>query len=104
MANELAKYLNSRRRQKDDNAVRKQTKIAKQHRVSEYNPGEPKQPHRFAKRHAMDCGNPKCFMCGNPRKTHKDKLTAQEKRLFQDVEKSTDRHSNGLQNDQEDLL
>jgi hypothetical protein len=104
MANELAKYLNSRRRQKDENAIRKQVKIAKEHRVSEYNPGEPKQPHRFAKRHAMDCGNPKCFMCGNPRKTHKDKLTAQEKRLFQDVEKSTDRHSNGLQNDQEDLL
>jgi hypothetical protein len=104
VANELAKYLNSRRRLKDDNAVRKQTKIAKQHRVSEYNPGEPKQPHRFAKRHAMDCGNPKCFMCGNPRKTHKDKLTAQEKRLFQDVEKSTDRHGNGLKNDQEDIL
>jgi len=101
MANELAKYLNSRRRQKDDNAVRKQTKIAKQHRVSEYNPGEPKQPHRFAKRHAMDCGNPKCFMCGNPRKTHKDKLTAQEKRLFQDTEQITDRHSNGLLPDEE---
>jgi hypothetical protein len=104
MANELAKYLNSRRRQKDENAIRKQVKIAKEHRVSEYNPGEPRQPHRFAKRHAMDCGNPKCFMCGNPRKTHKDKLTAQEKRLFQDTEKITDRHSNGLQNDQEDLL
>lgn len=104
MANELAKYLNSRRRQKDENAIRKQTKIAKQHRVSEYNPGEPKQPHRFNKRHAMDCGNPECFMCGNPRKTHKDKLTAQEKRLFQDTEKIKDRHSNGLKNDKEDLL
>jgi hypothetical protein len=43
-------------------------------------------------------------MCGNPRKTHKDKLTAQEKRLFQDAEKSTDRHSNGLKNDEEDIL
>lgn len=104
MANELAKYLNSRRRLKDENAVRKQAKIAKQHKASEYRPGEPIQPHRYHKRHAMDCGNPECFMCGNPRKTHKDKLTAQEKRLFQDVEKSTDRHSNGLKNDQEDLL
>jgi hypothetical protein len=36
-------------------------------------------------------------MCVNPRKTHKDKLTAQEKRLFQDVEKNTDKHSNGLE-------
>lgn len=104
MANELAKYLNSRRRQKDENAIRKQAKIAKQHQVSEYNPGEVKQPHRFNKRHAMDCGNPECFMCGNPRKTHKDKLTAQEKRLYQDTERKTDRHSNGLKNDEEDLL
>ena len=96
MANELAKYLNSRRRHKDESAIKKQTKIAKQHRVSEYNPGEIKQPHRFNKHHAMDCGNPACFMCGNPRKTHKDKLTAQEKRLFQDVDKTSDKHSNGL--------
>ena len=104
MANELAKYLNSRRRQKDDNAIRKQAKIAKRHQMSEYSPGEVKQPHRCNKRHAMDCGNPKCFMCGNPRKTHKDKLTAQEKRLYQDPERTTDRHSNGLKNDEEDNL
>ena len=32
-------------------------------------------------------------------KTHKDKLTAQEKRLFQDVDISRERHSNGLKND-----
>jgi hypothetical protein len=104
MANELAKYLNSRRRQKDENAIRKQSKIAKQHRASEYNPRETKQPHRYNKHHAMDCGNPECFMCGNPRKTHKDKLTAQEKRLFQDLDHISDRHSNGLKNDQEDNI
>ena len=104
MANELAKYLNSRRRQKDENAIRKQAKIAKQHGASEYSPGETKQPHRYHKRHAMDCGNPECFMCGNPRKTHKDKLTAQEKRIYQDTERTSDRHSNGLKNDEEDIL
>ena len=96
MSNDLAKYLNSRRRFKDETAIKKQVKIAKQHRVSEYNPGEPTQPHRFNKHHAMDCGNPECFVCGNPRKTHKDKLTAQEKRLFQDVDNVRDVHSNGL--------
>lgn len=103
MANELAKYLNSRRRQQDENAIRKQSKIAKQHGAV-FNDKVAKQPHRLAKHRAMDCGNPECFMCGNPRKTHKDKLTAQEKRLFQDVEKTTDKHSNGLKNDQEDIL
>ena len=50
----------------------------------------------MAKHHAMDCGQPGCMLCGNPRKTHKDTLTAQEKRLYQDVEKVTDKHSNGL--------
>ncbi len=104
MSNSNDKIKNSRRRQKDENAVKKQSKIAKQHRVSEYNPGEVSQPHRFHKRHAMDCGNPECFMCGNPRKTHKDKLTQQEKRIFQDIDAQTDKRSNGLKNDQEDLL
>ena len=81
--------------QRDENAVRKQTKIARAHGM------EVKEPHKFAKHHAMDCGNPDCYLCGNPRKTHKDKLTVQEKRLFQDAEKTTDRHSNGLKPDNE---
>jgi hypothetical protein len=95
MSKEEDKFKHSKRLLKDDNAIKKQVKIAKEHKISEYNPRE-LEPHRYHKRHAMDCGNPECFMCGNPRKTHKDKLTTQEKRLFQDVEKTTDKHSNGL--------
>jgi len=97
MANELAKYLNSSRRFKDEIAIKRQVEIAKQHGLSIKDKAI-KEPHRLAKHHAMDCGNPDCYLCGNPRKTHKDKLTAQEKRLFQDVEKVTDKHSNGLPN------
>jgi hypothetical protein len=95
MANELAKFINSQRRHRDQNAVNKQVKIAKAHGLT-HKDKEIKEPHRLAKHHAMDCGQPGCMMCGNPRKNHKDKLTAQEKRLFQDVEKTTDKHSNGL--------
>ena len=95
MSNELAKYLNSRRRLRDDTAVIKQVKIARQHGLTARDKAV-KEPHRLAKRHAMDCGNPECYLCGNPRKTHKDKLTAQEKRLYQDVEQVRDVHSNGL--------
>ena len=101
MANELAKYLNSRRRQKDQNAINKQVKIAKQHGLGFYDKSV-KEPHRLAKHHAMDCGNPHCYLCGNPRKTHKDKLTAQEKRLFQNVEVIRDTHSNGLTTKEDD--
>ena len=95
MSNELAKYINSRRRFRDETAVKKQVKIAKAHGLTNKDKVV-KEPHRLVKHHAMDCGNPQCPLCGNPRKTHKDKLTAQEKRLFQDVEKTTDKHSNGL--------
>lgn len=94
MANEFAKYKNSHRRHKTDVAIARQVKIARSHGT--YNNQSIRQPHRLAKHHAMDCGNPKCYLCGNPRKTHgKDRLTAQEKRLFQDLEENRNRHSNG---------
>lgn len=98
MSTEEDKIKNSRRRQQDELAVKRQSKIAKQHGLTNQDKSV-KEPHRLAKHHAMDCGNPECYLCGNPRKTHKDKLTAQEKRLYQDPEKSTDRKSNGLKND-----
>ena len=95
MANELAKFINSQRRHRDQNAVNRQVKIAKAHGLTNKDKAI-KEPHRLAKHHAMDCGNKECYICGNPRRSHKDKLTAQEKRLFQDIEKTTDKHSNGL--------
>ena len=95
MSTEEDKFKHSKRLQKDTNAVNKQVKIARAHGLTDKDKAV-KEPHRLAKHHAMDCGQPGCMLCGNPRKTHKDKLTAQEKRLFQDTEKTTDRHSNGL--------
>jgi len=95
MSNEQAKIKNSTRRHRDETAIKKQLKIAKQHNKHDYAPEAEKQPHRYAKHHAMDCGNANCYVCGNPRKTHKDKLTAQEKRIFQDLDKIRSRHNNG---------
>ena len=95
MSTEQDKIKKSKRIQKDENAVTKQVKIAKAHGLTNKDKAI-QEPHRLAKHHVMDCGNPDCYLCGNPRKTHKDKLTAQEKRMFQDVEKITDKHSNGL--------
>ena len=95
MSTEQDKIKNSKRRYKDEVAIQKQVKIAKAHGLG-FHDKAIKEPHRMAKHHAMDCGQPGCVMCGNPRHLHKDKLTAQEKRMFQDVEKTTDKHSNGL--------
>ncbi len=89
MSTEEDKFKHSKRLLKDENAVKKQTKIAKTFGVPV------KEPHKFAKHHALNCGNPKCHMCANPRKVWGEK-TIQEQRAEQDVE------SKG--NDQEDLL
>lgn len=96
MSHEQSKIKNSLRRHKDETAVKKQVKIAKQRGSFTVNDKIVKEPHRLAKRHAMDCGNPKCGLCGNPRHLHKDGLTTQEKRLFQDADSTNDKHSNGL--------
>jgi hypothetical protein len=90
MSTEQDRFKNSQRRLRDESAVKKQTKIAKAYGVPV------KEPHKFAKHHAMNCGNPDCVMCGNPRKTFNE-LTAQEKRMFQDTEAIRNRHSNGTQ-------
>jgi hypothetical protein len=102
MSNDLEKIKVSKRRLKDENAIRKQVKIAKAHGLTEKDK-QIKEPHRYAKHHAMDCGNPECYLCGNPRKTHKDKLTTQEKRFFQDVDHPKYRHGNGKPLDPNEL-
>jgi hypothetical protein len=79
MSNEDEKLKHSKRILKTDNAVKKQVSIAKTF-------GLPvDEPHKFAKRHAMNCGNPNCVMCANPRKTFNEK-TIQEKRLEQNID------------------
>lgn len=98
MSTPSEKIKSSKRRHSDETAVKKQAKIAKENGV----PVE--QAHRLHKRHAMDCGNPQCPLCGNPRRTHKDKLTQQEKRIFQDVDTIKDKRSNGVKPDEENLL
>lgn len=98
MSDSNDKFKHSKRLQKDENAIHKQQKIAKSHGAPEHQ----YEGHRYAKHHAMDCGNPQCPMCGNPRKTFKQ-LTAQEQRLFQDVDTHRNTHSNGL-DDEKDIL
>jgi hypothetical protein len=88
MSKEEDKFKHSKRLLKDENAIKKQVKIAKEHGVPI------KDPHRLEKHHAMDCGNPKCMLCSNPRRTWNE-LTIQEKRKFQEIEIARMRHSNG---------
>ena len=69
----------AKRRRLTTNAINRQKRIAK---LSTWNHKTVSQPHRWAKRHAMDCGRPGCMVCGNPRRTMKEK-TLQEKKFIQ---------------------
>jgi len=99
VSNEQNKFSNSRRRHKDESAVARQVKIAKQRGISDKN-AIIKEPHRLVKHHAMDCGRPECSLCGNPRKVHGMK-TPQELKLEQDLDNIRDKRHNGLTPDDE---
>ena len=49
----------AKRLQYTANIIKKQLRIAKSLGMTHLL----KQPHRFAKHHALDCGNPKCQVC-----------------------------------------
>ena len=76
--------------------ILRQYKIAKEyHKASDGKWKTIDEPHRMHKMHALNCGDPNCVMCGNPRKFFKEK-TIQEKRFDQPIDTPTDKHSNGI--------
>ena len=76
MSSEYQKEQHSKRIHQKQVKVKKQVKIAK-------GLGMPvKEPHRLHKVHAVDCGNPNCVMCMNPRKAFGEK-TMQERKFEQ---------------------
>ena len=79
MSHEEDKIVHSKRIHSDEVKIAKQLKIAKQYGMIV------KEPHKFAKKHALNCGNPTCVMCMNPRKSFGEK-TIQEKRFNQNLE------------------
>lgn len=81
MSNEFTKEKRSKRLHDEETKIKKQVDIAKQHGLG-FNDKHIKEPHRHAKKHAMDCGDSNCVMCGNPRKFFKEK-TIQEKSFEQ---------------------
>jgi len=67
------------RRHRAEKFIKKQLKIARCNGITYSQPG------RYRKRRAMDCGNPQCTLCGNPRRrttryvSGLDKITKQER-------------------------
>lgn len=67
MSTEEDKFLHSRRIQQKQNHIKHELDIAKANRM------QVEEPHKAAKKHIMNCGNPGCIMCGNPRKIFNEK-------------------------------
>ena len=97
MSTEEDKFRHSKRLHQDEKAIAKQLKIAKASGHTKY----VDEPHRMVKHHAMDCGNPQCYLCGNPR--NHGEVTAQEKRMVQDMDHLRNIHSNGTSANDDDF-
>lgn len=76
MSSESFKFLHSKRMLNTENAIRKQERIAKSYGVVQ------SEAHRYAKHHALNCGQKNCVFCANPRKLFGEK-TIQEKAMEQ---------------------
>ena len=91
MANEHDKLLHSLRRYADRTYVKKQVNIAQRYGI------KTDHPNRYRKVSSMDCGNPRCPVCGNPRRLYKQ-LSHQEKKLFQKELQNIDEYKKETKN------
>lgn len=78
MSKEEDRIKHSKRLHQEENAIKHNMKIAKAHGF----PVDQYESHRYAKVNAVNCGDPNCVMCMNPRKAFGEK-TIQEKRMEQ---------------------
>ena len=77
------KNKKAKRLQRTANAIKKQVRIAKSLGTTHTH----NQPHRYAKRHALDCGNPKCLVCHSEKVFNKPTL---QDRKFIEAHKGED--------------
>lgn len=70
-------------RKKAERLHKKQVKIKKQMRIAKSAGVPVKHPNKLAKKHATNCGRPRCQLCGNPRRISGEK-TIQERRAEQE--------------------
>jgi hypothetical protein len=83
MSHEDHKLKHSKRIHDTETKIKKQVNIAKAYHM--HQDGKWKyieQPHRNHKKHILNCGEPHCYMCMNPRKADGE-ITIQEKRFNQ---------------------
>ena len=78
MSKEEDRIKHSKRLYQEETAIKHNMKVAKAHGF----PVDQYESHRYAKVNAVNCGDPNCVMCMNPRKANGEK-TIQEQRMEQ---------------------
>jgi hypothetical protein len=69
MSHEEDKFRNSRRRFNDETKIQRQVGIAKSYAMHQGTKWKYiEQPHRNHKTAILNCGDPRCYMCMNPRR------------------------------------
>lgn len=74
MSDEITKFKKSKRIAKTESVIKRQIRIAKSLGMNHVL----KHPHRLAKHHALDCGNPKCLVCHSEKIFNKPPLQEQK--------------------------
>ena len=97
MSNEKDKIVHSERLHQKEVKIQKQYKIAKEYHRPYEKWRTLDQPHRMHKMRAMNCGDPNCAMCGNPRKFFGEE-TIQERKHKQEKYYKDNNYENSNEN------
>ena len=73
----MSKEKRSKRIADKQKKIKRQVKILKELSYDADSNRAVREPNRLGKMHALNCGDPNCYMCGNPRKFFKEE-TIQE--------------------------
>jgi len=68
MSDENTKVKRSTRKHNTHTVIEKRRKLLKEYNMDSNNSVYIRQYHRLAKMNGINCGNPGCFLCINPRK------------------------------------
>lgn len=90
MSDENIRNKRAKRIKHDFRSIEKQLKIAKTFNINV----DDNDKHRLAKLKVLNCGDPNCFLCSNPRKFNKGKnineLTVKERAFLETINWSDD--------------
>lgn len=96
MSDEDTRNERAKRFKNDFRSIRKQLKLAQAYKVDV----EAKDVHRLAKIKVLNCGDPNCSLCTNPRKFNKGKninsLTTKERAFLETINWGDDEEENDV--------